>query len=1264
VANVTIQRRYVAFISYRHADNREDGRRWAGWLHHALETYVVPKDLIGRVNARGDKIVPTLYPIFRDEEELPADADLSANIRKALECSANLIVVCSPRACQSRFVADEIRYFKELGKSDRILALIIDGEPNADDPGKAAFGVSQQMECFPHPLRWGTMTTGGAIDWSQRSEPLAADVRPQARPGEGYTNSTAYRLMLNSQGRHNAAQVTSMVNEYAERLEVARLKVVAGLLGVPLGILRERDAAYRLKRVRRMTLILGSFLAIAISAALFAFWQRNQAETARLAQGVQLREAARSDHARAQELFATGQWRQAVAHLGRALRYDPTESASAASLWQAIKYGWGDREALPEWNTPVPLLGNRVVLSPDGKFILVERRDNHVRLVNAQTGDLVGPDFEGHLLRYCTFTADSSRFAVLSDEAILNVFDTRRDGAPSKRFAVDSKINSAAFMPDNATLLISTDRGPVRKWDLLTGKALGAALSDTNPKTLMVLSPDGHTLATVTHTVNSGSLGVAKNRETIGFWNANTGESIGGVAGSIPNSEMVFSADGRRLLTETEMGPQVVEVPSGRMVAGPWDILGPDNGIAISPDGQFVAVGTEDGDVFVHGVSVNKFKRTFKQEALIQKVMFTHDSRALLIASQDGIAALWDFLRREPVTERFIHSSAVIDADIAPGDRLIVTGGMNEALRLWSTGSHPQTGTSIDLPIPEEGLDIGGTSDNSKMMLRSRDQLKLWDSSTKPTVRVLLKANTRDLAIWTPDKRYCFTASFGTGEGDLWDCRTLAATSIRHAGKLLVAPVSKDNHYTQRGQLTAAAITPDATMVATGGGDGAVRFWKVPSGDVARPPLTLSKPVKALTWSSDGRLLATVAGWYPSGDVGESDELCVRNSGTGAIVGAPVHPGRRVLGAIFSPDNTLIATYSDQGPFCLWDVRTGKARGTPMSDGTTSPLCAFSPDAKRFATLGRLTGNAQLWDTTSGMTTGLPLRTIHAFSDLEWSPNSRWIATGTWDEGGHHMGRVQIWEGATGRPIGPALEHVAQLKNVRWSANGNEISTVEDGATVDDNEVLHRYVWRVPGMPGSWIQDLVTAASGVRFTAQETIERISIEERLAARERLRALHAGEKGSVVDDPEWADLVRNWLIPTTQREPVTIKQYKVSPSSPAQQNSMPLALEKHVVSPPIQTHPTKSSKSVWLIPDSSVRRLSPEELMGFSKEMLWRARNEVYARNGLIFSTDRGRQLANSLGSVYHGTDGDQEHVHARMNDIERANVALLTKLENE
>ena len=53
----------------------------------------------GAADRSGRPVTPdTLFPVFRDEEELSANADLSATICRALERSENLIVICSPRA--------------------------------------------------------------------------------------------------------------------------------------------------------------------------------------------------------------------------------------------------------------------------------------------------------------------------------------------------------------------------------------------------------------------------------------------------------------------------------------------------------------------------------------------------------------------------------------------------------------------------------------------------------------------------------------------------------------------------------------------------------------------------------------------------------------------------------------------------------------------------------------------------------------------------------------------------------------------------------------------------------------------------------------------------------------------------------------------------------------------------------------------------------------------------------------------------------------
>ena len=130
--------RYWAFISYSHADEAQ-----GAWVHRALESYRLPKRLVGRPTELG-AVPRRLFPIFRDQDELPGSPDLGGNLREALKASRNLIVVCSPQAAQSKWVNEEIREFNILGRSDRILCVISKGDPKATDAAS---------RCFPSSMR-------------------------------------------------------------------------------------------------------------------------------------------------------------------------------------------------------------------------------------------------------------------------------------------------------------------------------------------------------------------------------------------------------------------------------------------------------------------------------------------------------------------------------------------------------------------------------------------------------------------------------------------------------------------------------------------------------------------------------------------------------------------------------------------------------------------------------------------------------------------------------------------------------------------------------------------------------------------------------------------------------------------------------------------------------------------------------------------------------------------------------------------------------
>jgi hypothetical protein len=133
--------RYWAFISYSRHD-----RRTARWCRDALSRQRVPRELRPLVAGHSNR----LAPVFLDEESAAAAPVLTDELRASLRGSKHLIVICSPFAVASQYVADEIRYFQSLGRSNGILCLIASGVPNSADQGQP------QLECFPEPLRYRT----------------------------------------------------------------------------------------------------------------------------------------------------------------------------------------------------------------------------------------------------------------------------------------------------------------------------------------------------------------------------------------------------------------------------------------------------------------------------------------------------------------------------------------------------------------------------------------------------------------------------------------------------------------------------------------------------------------------------------------------------------------------------------------------------------------------------------------------------------------------------------------------------------------------------------------------------------------------------------------------------------------------------------------------------------------------------------------------------------------------------------------------------
>jgi len=213
--------KYKAYISYSHKNER-----WAKWLLHAIESYRVPRKLVGMTTKVGD-VPARVRPVFRDRDELPSAPDLGDTVKDALLNSENLLVICSPEAAASHWVNEEIRAFAKLGKTNRIFCVIVEGEPD---------GTNAEHACFPPALAEVGL-----------NEPLAADVRNWA------------------DGKH-----------------VSRLKLISAMLGLSLDQLRRRDLQKRQKGwafAAVASVVLAAVLVVAVTSRISTQQRRVSGES-------------------------------------------------------------------------------------------------------------------------------------------------------------------------------------------------------------------------------------------------------------------------------------------------------------------------------------------------------------------------------------------------------------------------------------------------------------------------------------------------------------------------------------------------------------------------------------------------------------------------------------------------------------------------------------------------------------------------------------------------------------------------------------------------------------------------------------------------------------------------------------------------------------------------------------------------------------------------------------------------------------------------
>ncbi len=904
--------RYWAFISYSHRD-----RAWAEWLQRNIETWRVPRRLVGRPGPVGP-VPRRLLPVFRDRDELPSSPNLNAAIDLALQQSRFLIVIASPYSAVSRWVEQEIQRFRAMGRGDRILCLIVDGEPNAAGHG--------QLECLPPSLRSGTGV-----------EPIAADLRP---------------------GQDGRA--------------LARSKLLAGLLGVGLDELRRRERRRRQLRLAFGGLVLSLATGLALSGVQAL---RREAATALARQALQARVEKLYENGR-QELQSHHEARAAV-YLAAAYRLGRDTPALRFLLARAMAVVESEQLA---FDTGAPLKG--LGFSPDSRRLLTISTGNSAAVWDAAsgrrlfpielpapawsigyfnaTGDrialyiqetgknrlLVVDGVDGHHLNEIPLASIEHRPATLFDNSGRHLVYLDADGSAAivdadtgtLRLRLPGPFTFVTYSRDGRVLVTGDAQGRVSLRDAGSGRVLRTFPALDSPIYALDTTADGRLLA---------AGGVAG-----GFrlWDTATGATRISAAHASRYIGHVFNTlDGSRLLTASTDSARVWDTRSGALL---YSAKFSQNGerIHISEDGRRLINTGEDQLKVLDIDSGSELFSLDAHKGSVVDIDFSRDNRWLATAGGDGRIVIWA-LPQIPRAE-FRHGRGPEGrADpVAPLQRTSA-GFSADGRYLFSTGADGRVvlrdaGTLATLSsflADADGVTDGAFSpDGLQLATGSGAGVALW---SVPSGQLLRRFGAADKPLrmlrFAPDGKTLLGVYRG-GRARLWNIAE--GSQIAEWNQDAAAAAT----FLSGGQRLAVGQDGVVVMLDTGNGQMVWRheFAKPQTGD----------GVAALDVSADGkRLLAT----HDHGDI----DLLAADDGHLLLHDRDTFSERIITGQFDPAGNRIL--FGDWNR-CATLLTPGQSRGSRLCGHGSQPSTAIFDPSGALALTASYDGTAKLWDVTDG----------------------------------------------------------------------------------------------------------------------------------------------------------------------------------------------------------------------------------------------------------------------------------------------------------